>query len=88
MYNQSNRVVRASDCTTGNAPYNDKVSFNNVKIFGYKNRSTRIVYACGEVKAEVSEDHLDTGASNWYLPGHAGTGTVCNYPASAVKIVN
>ncbi|CAK5063189.1 unnamed protein product [Meloidogyne enterolobii] len=84
----SNFTGKGHVIASGNAPYNDKVSFNNVKIFGYKNRSTRVVYACGEVRPEISEDHLDTGASNWYLPGHAGTGPVCNYPASAVKIVN
>ena len=68
--------------------YKDKVSYNNVKIFGYKSHNTRIDYACGEVRADVNENNLDKGPSNLYKPGQDGTGSVCNYPASAVKIVN
>nr|CAD2186309.1 unnamed protein product [Meloidogyne enterolobii] len=51
----SNFTGKGHVIASGNAPYNDKVSFNNVKIFGYKNRSTRVVYACGEVRPEIMD---------------------------------
>ena len=67
-----------------NQQYHDKVTLSNIKVYGYNNQATKITYACSE--------YLGASASNpWaysYAPGQAGTGSICNYPASAVQVIN
>lgn len=66
-----------------NHDYNDKVTLRNVSVYGYNNPATKISYACVEA--------VQNAKNPWqyaWAPGKAGTGSSCNYPATAVKVVN
>uniref|UniRef100_A0A915LUU3 pectate lyase n=1 Tax=Meloidogyne javanica TaxID=6303 RepID=A0A915LUU3_MELJA len=71
----------------GNRQYNDKLILGNIEIYGNNNPTTKIDYVCSEYPGEIAP-----AADRWkyaYKPGEAGTSDkFCNYPASAVKIIN
>uniref|UniRef100_A0A914L3P4 Probable pectate lyase F n=1 Tax=Meloidogyne incognita TaxID=6306 RepID=A0A914L3P4_MELIC len=66
-----------------NHQYQDKVTLRNVSVYGYNNPATKMAFACVEA--------VQNAANPWqyaWIPGKAGTGSSCNYPASAFKVVN
>ncbi|CAK5086589.1 unnamed protein product [Meloidogyne enterolobii] len=71
----------------GNRQYNDKLHLKNVQIYGNNNPATKISYVCSEYLGEIAP-----ASDRWkyaYKPGEAGTSDkCCNYPATAVKIIN
>ncbi|CAK5084680.1 unnamed protein product [Meloidogyne enterolobii] len=66
-----------------NHDYNDKVTLRNVSVYGYNNPATKINYACVE-----AEQNAKNPWQYAWAPGQAGTGSSCNYPATAVRVVN
>ncbi|CAK5086590.1 unnamed protein product [Meloidogyne enterolobii] len=71
----------------GNRQYNDKLILGNIEIYGNNNPSTKIDYVCSEYPGEIAP-----ASDRWkyaYKPGEAGTSDkFCNYPDTAVKIIN
>uniref|UniRef100_A0A1I8BNN1 Probable pectate lyase F n=1 Tax=Meloidogyne hapla TaxID=6305 RepID=A0A1I8BNN1_MELHA len=64
-----------------NTEFDDKVSFEDVSIYGYNNPKTKISFACTEASGE---DAKFTG----YEPGKPGSGKTCTYKAEAVKVID
>uniref|UniRef100_A0A1I8BMY7 Probable pectate lyase F n=1 Tax=Meloidogyne hapla TaxID=6305 RepID=A0A1I8BMY7_MELHA len=68
-----------------NQQYRDKVTLGNVSVYGYNNKSTRTMFACSECLGESAKNKWAYS----YEPGKPGTSNYsCNYPASAVKVIN
>ncbi|CAK5086581.1 unnamed protein product [Meloidogyne enterolobii] len=69
---------------SANKQYQDKVTLRNITVYGNNNPATETTFVCSEYLGENVGDPWKYS----YKPGQAGTGSSCNYPASAVKVIN